>query len=244
MAVNKNFIIIEGIDGAGKGTVLDAIVGFLFTSGFNLLDLRSEEADLTDKNFFLHKYRGVITCEPTGYETGREIRGVILKNLSSYTASQVAGKFTEDRKILYQKVIIPALKNGLVVIQDRSFISTLVYQANQAKKNKEGFGFNDIVQMNSIALENPPGLVIAQQVNPETAYARLNKRTEKMDNTDFEKMDFLRINAESYKSGDWRKILEAKGTEIVDLDCDAPVEKVKKNAVKIIKEYFKEAKLF
>ena len=230
--IHKKFIIIEGIDGCGKGTVINAIIDFLKKNKIKFIDLRENNSELKD-------CKAILTCEPTHHGTGKELRDKILKNLKEYTARQVAEKFTEDRNLLYENVIIPSLKNGLVVFQDRSLISTFVYQVNEAIKNNEKFSTTDIANMNKVAMENLPGLVIVQNVNPEVAHSRLTGRTDKQDDTEFEKMEFLKKNSEGYREGEWRHLFEDKGTDIEDLDCNAQIDIVKQNAVKIIIYYLK-----
>jgi len=233
--IHEKFIIIEGIDGCGKGTVLNAIIDFLGKSKVKFLDLREKEADLTGN---LPKgIQAIITCEPTHHGAGKELKEKILKNLSSYTAKQVAEKFAEDRNELYKKVIIPASEKGLLVIQDRSFISSFVYQLNQARANNEKFSEKDLEVMNKKALDNPPGLVIVQKVKPDIAFERLSGRKDKQDGTDFEKINFLRQNSAGYSAKWWRDLLESKGTEIIELDCNEEIGRVMQNAVNVIKGY-------
>ena len=235
--LHKKFIVIEGIDGCGKGTVMNAIIDFLKRNKIRFLDLRERKEDLASSSGLTKECSAILTCEPTHHGTGRELREKILRNLENYTARQVAEKFTEDRNILYEKTVIPALKKGMVVFQDRSVISTFVYQVNEAVKNNEKFSTGDIEKMNAVAMENPPGLVIVQNVSPEAAHSRLSKRKEKQDNTEFEKIEFLKRNSEGYRKGEWRRLFAEKGTDIKDLDCNAGIDAVKQNAVKIIEDY-------
>jgi len=244
MKLHKKFIIVEGIDGAGKGVVTNTIANFLSKKSKGLLDLRKKDADLRKKSEdFFRKYKIILTCEPTCHGTGKDLRNKILKNLTRYTARQVAKKFADDRDALYKKVLIPALKKGLIVVQDRSVVSSFVYQINQAIKNKEKLTIEDIKRMNKIALSNFPGLIIVQNVDPQIAYLRLHKRKGKQDETDFEKIDALRKNSLGYKNREWREIFEKKGTEIRDLDCNLGVNNVKRNVIAMLKKYLNKNKI-
>ena len=236
MVLHKKFIIIEGIDGAGKGVVSDAIKDFLESEGLRILDLRKENVDLRKKDeIFFKKYDAILTCEPTYFGPGLELREEMLKNLPKYTARQVSEKFAEDRNILYEKVVIPALEKGMIVVQDRSVVSSLVYQVSQAIANKEKFTIEDVRKMNKTALSNPPWLIIVQDVEPETAFSRLHKRKEKQDDSDFEKIDALKRNAEGYRAKEWRELFR-EGTEIRDLDCNLEIDAVKINATRIVSD--------
>ncbi len=244
--MNSKFIIIEGIDGCGKGVAFDGVINYLKEAKISFLDLRKKEADLSKEPSLLNDVQCILTCEPTFHNTGRQLREDILTKLPEHSAKYVAEKFAEDRKELYQKIVVPALEKELFVFQDRSIISSLVYQAVQANDNRERLGVNDIASLpgNILALHHAPGLVVVQEIDPEIAYRRLYKR-EKKDNSDFEKEDFLRKIDDRYKKGQWRLFLKSKGTEIVDLDCDSLItpEMTRQGVLKEISDYIKRNKL-
>lgn len=230
----NSFIVIEGIDGCGKGVVMEGVLKFLSEKGISFSDLREKISDFKSS-------RAILTCEPTNEGKGDEIRNKILKNLKDYSAMDVAAAFAQDRAQLYRNVIIPALSRGIFIIQDRSLISSLVYQLVQSEQNSEGMTQEEVMALpgNVLAIENPPGLVIVQQIEPEIAYSRLTNRAGKMDGTDFEKIGFLRKIAEKYRAGDWRRLLQSKGSKIIDLDCnrlDTP-EMTQKAVIDIVRNY-------
>ena len=102
----SKFIVVEGSEGVGKSTQIKTIKSFL------------EE----------HKIEHIVTREPGGTSFGESIRSIILdqnNNTDNLTDSLL---FYASRYENYNKIILPALKNGKTVICDRFHYSTLVYQ--------------------------------------------------------------------------------------------------------------------
>jgi thymidylate kinase len=65
-----------------------------------------------------------------------------------------AHAFALDRQILYNKFILPALKAGKTIIQERGVVSSLVYQPIQM----ENLTLRDLLNIdgNNIAIRNAP----------------------------------------------------------------------------------------
>lgn len=104
-------ITFEGIDGSGKSTQIDLL-----------------------KNFLIDKNKNVITLrEPGGTILAERIRNILLND--KYVINPVTELllFEAARADLTEKEIIPAIKEGKIVLLDRYFDSTTAYQ---------GFGRN------------------------------------------------------------------------------------------------------
>jgi dTMP kinase len=104
MKIQKNFIVFEGLDGAGT------------TTQTRLL------AEKINNTF--------ITCEPSKNETGNFIRK-ILQNEVKVTSASLAYLFTADRDnhIFGDNGIIENCSKGRIVISDRYLFSSLAYQS-------------------------------------------------------------------------------------------------------------------
>lgn len=102
------FIVFEGLDGSGKGTQIALLHKRLESEG---------------KRVF-------ITCEPTGYDTGRLLREA-LGGAVEKGQCELAGLFLTDR-IAHctnkQNGIAAMLKAGYTVICDRYYYSSFAYQ--------------------------------------------------------------------------------------------------------------------
>jgi len=94
---------------------------------------KSTQAQRLYENLKSAGYDVVLTREPGGTELGKQIREILL---TPRPKEQELSKATElflyqaDRAQHYKEVLKPALKAGKIVISDRYFDSTLVYQGN------------------------------------------------------------------------------------------------------------------
>ena len=102
----SKFIVVEGSEGVGKSTQIKTIKSFL------------EE----------HKIDYIVTREPGGTSFGESIRSIILDQNNDTGNLTDSLLFYASRYENYNKIILPALKNGKTVICDRFHYSTLVYQ--------------------------------------------------------------------------------------------------------------------
>ena len=115
------FITFEGLDGSGKTTQMKILSDYLKNRGFDV----------------------ITTIEPGGTKIGRKIRKILLdeENLDmSHKAETFL--FLASRAELVSKVIAPALREGKIVISDRFFDSTIVYQGIA-----RGLGKKQILEM-------------------------------------------------------------------------------------------------
>lgn len=105
---NGKFITLEGIEGAGKSTVIKFIADFL----------RENKIEL------------VITREPGGTEIAEKIRKVVLdhNNEPMHPDTEILLYFASRAQHLHQ-VIIPALEQGKWVLCDRFTDATYAYQS-------------------------------------------------------------------------------------------------------------------
>jgi dTMP kinase len=101
------FITLEGIEGSGKSTQLENIVAFLKTRG----------------------YECVTSREPGGTPVGAQIRKVLLDPCNAgLDATAELLLYNADRVQHIRSVIQPHLAAGRVVVCDRFFDATMVYQ--------------------------------------------------------------------------------------------------------------------
>lgn len=98
------FIVFEGIDGAGSTTQTN----FLFKY------LKSK------------KHQVIKTCEPTDGPIGKLIRRA-LKHELKFSWETLQLMYSADRADHLDKLILPSVDSGKIVISDRYFFSTLAY---------------------------------------------------------------------------------------------------------------------
>ena len=101
------FITLEGIEGAGKTTQVKNIVAFLQSKGYDC----------------------VTTREPGGTPIGRQIRSILLDPANQgLDAGAELLLYLADRVQHIRSFIEPNLAAGRIVLCDRFFDATLVYQ--------------------------------------------------------------------------------------------------------------------
>jgi dTMP kinase len=131
------FIVIEGLDGAGKTTLSRHLVR----------DLRKLGISTT------------WTTEPSNSSVGRILRRSILKGRK--TSSQLeALMFAADRFLHLEHEVVPALRNGRTVVSDRYVYASLAYQGAQGLADKWIRKINRFARKPDLALylDIPPEL--------------------------------------------------------------------------------------
>ena len=141
------FVTMEGCEGSGKSTQL------------RLLAERLDGAGI--------KY--IMTREPGGSEIAERIREIILDGKNTAMCDECEALLYAAARVQHLKeVVIPALKEGTLVICDRYVDSSLAYQGVA-----RGLGEEYVAEINSFALrECPPDLTIFLNIPPRSAFAR------------------------------------------------------------------------
>ena len=124
MSASK-YIAFEGMEGAGKSTVVRRVADHLRERGFDVVTVR----------------------EPGGTGVGEAIRSILLDGGLVPLARAEAALFAAARAQLIAEVVLPALERGAWVLSDRSAYSSLAYQAGG-----RGLPFDEVRRLNDIAL--------------------------------------------------------------------------------------------
>lgn len=140
-------ITLEGIEGAGKSSQLKNIVAFFQGRG----------------------YECVTTREPGGTAVGAQIRGILLNPESrDLDASTELLLYVADRIQHIQTVIAPHLAAKRVVLCDRYFDATMVYQGYARGLNKDL-----ILELHRLVCKGlMPDLTLLFDLDPQIGLAR------------------------------------------------------------------------
>ncbi|WP_027063508.1 dTMP kinase [Mesoplasma seiffertii] len=200
------FITIEGMDGSGKTTAIAPIKECLESLGYKVL----------------------LTREPGGHKVSEEIRKVILADYSEgmhpWTEALL---YIASRKEHIDKVVVPALQQGYVVISDRFMDSTSAYQGNA-----RGLGIAKVNEIQEIVLDGCiPDLTIYFDLNMEEAERRINKRPELKNRLDRENLDFKLKVKDGYD-----QLVKSFPNRIKVIDANLGIEEVQQQTKKIIVE--------
>ena len=186
-------IAVEGIDGSGKTTIVRHLVEELRKRGYDVVAFK----------------------EPTDSEYGKMIRQILKDRKVS--PEEELKLFIKDREFNVRNNILPALKDGKVVIMDRYYYSTMAYQG--------ALGL-DVERIKMLNKQFPkPDLVIILDVSPETALKRI-KAKRKPDR--FEDVEYLRRV---------REIFLSLKNNVVVVDAERDIEEVKRDVLKIVLEF-------
>ncbi len=165
---NKGFfIVVEGIEGAGKSSCIKLIEEIL------------EE---------FHYEAPVHTREPGGTKLAEQIREILLKkddeNLCS--ESELLLMYA-SRAQLVNLVIKPALAQGKAIIGDRHDLSSIAYQGGG-----RGMNIETIKNLKKVAIGDfKPDLTLLLDVDPEIGLKRVDSRGQSRDRFESEKISFF-----------------------------------------------------
>lgn len=167
------YIAFEGIEGSGKST----------------------QARLLAENLSKEGYSVVQTREPGGSPTSEKIREILLAPGNAVGSLTEAYLFAVSRAQSLREVVGPAIKEGKIVVAERSFYSSLVYQGLGRE-----LGVDKIWQINKEAVADvKPDLVIFADISPQDGFARLDKSGRKRDRIEEEgTVDFYKRIRKGY----------------------------------------------
>ena len=168
------FITLEGPEGSGKTTAVEAAVKKLEEMGYQI----------------------VRTREPGGTPIAEQIRNVILdKGNTAMDSRTEALLYAASRRQHLVEKVWPALKEGKIVICDRYLDSSLAYQGGA-----RGLGIDNVLNVNLFATENTwPDLTLLFDIKPEIGLARISANAEReVNRLDLEKLEFHNSVRESF----------------------------------------------
>ena len=152
------FVVVEGIDGSGSTTHTKLLGKALRQRGLKVVE----------------------TCEPTPGPIGALIRQVLQRRLfvadatgpRAFAWSTMALLFAADRMDHLDSTVVPALREGAVVLSDRYDLSSLAYQSVTAPTGEKVVPW--IRELNAAALR--PDLTVVIDVPVEVAEKRRRSR--------------------------------------------------------------------
>lgn len=188
------FITFEGTDGSGKTTQIELLTKYLKGKGHKVLN----------------------TIEPGGTELGEKIRSILLDCENTGMSSRAETLlFQASRAELVSKVIGPALNSGEIIICDRFFDSTIVYQGMA-----RGLGVEEILDMSLWATGGlVPDITFLLSLDEEWGKRRLLGVNR--DRIEMEKDSFKKKVCQGYK-----KLAERFADRIVNIDAGLTIEEI------------------
>jgi dTMP kinase len=158
------FISLEGGEGAGKTTVLNAVCDVLHLRGFEVLRTR----------------------EPGGTEAGEAIRHLLLNKAFMLQAETELLLMFAARAQLVRELIVPALNRGTVVVSDRFTDASFAYQGGG-----RGIDTAHIAELERWAALIKPDLTFLLDLPVEVGMQRARLRGGELDRIEAEQNDFF-----------------------------------------------------
>lgn len=200
------FITFEGGEACGKSTQIQLLKEYI--------DKRQDK-----KNF-------IFIREPGGTKLGEEIRELLLNfETDSPTPKAELLLFLASRAQIFEKIILPSLNEGKVVIADRFFDSTVAYQ---------GFARNilsaeEIYDLHKTILGNfLPDITFYLKISPSEAFKR-KAVFPALDRMEKEGKDFHQKVYEGYNY-----LSEKEPDRFEVIDATQSIEKIHQQIVTVI----------
>lgn len=203
------FISLEGPEGAGKTSVLEALLPQLKEMGCELLTTR----------------------EPGGVAISEKIREVILdKGHTAMDAKTELLLYIASRRQHLAEKVLPALGQGTWVLQDRFIDSSVAYQGYG-----RGLAVDDVEWLNQFATDGlKPDLTLYFDIDVKEGLARISRDQEReVNRLDLEGLDLHERVRQGYLT-----ILEKEPERVVKIDASQPLEQVVADSLAVIKERF------
>ena len=140
-------VVLEGIDGGGKTTLRAALAARVRAAGREVVE----------------------TKEPTDGPIGQAIRALARTGRAAVTPEDELQLFLDDRAEHVRAVVRPALARGAVVLQDRSYFSTIAYQAERGLDPA-------MIRARCEAIAPRPDVLFVLDLPVDDALARITRR--------------------------------------------------------------------
>lgn len=249
MKLKSFFISFEGLEGAGKSTQTELLVGRLREQPPSAgSGLGSTEGSWNGREV-------VATREPGGTRIGEQIRAIThSRGNVDLTAETETYLMAAARAQHVSEIIVPALEDGKIVVCDRFIDSSLAYQGYGRELgaevvfdlNKLALGqTSDVYEDKHLMFKTPvyepvyedkhqmfimPDLTILLDVDYDNGIARRNG-TEKIDRLDLQQRGFYERVREGYE-----EISERYAERIVRVNGNGTIEETAEKVWKIVQK--------
>ena len=206
-----NYLItLEGVEGSGKSTLIQYLKEFIESIGKKV----------------------IVTREPGGIEISEQIRSVILDTENTKMDGRTeALLYAAARRQHLVERIIPALKEGNVVLCDRFIDSSLAYQGYA-----RGLGIDEVLSINEFAIGSfMPNLTLYLDLDPQIGLSRIRKnKGREVNRLDLEEISFHLKVREGYE-----EVIKRFPDRIVRVDANQELDKVLSDTKQILLEKLK-----
>lgn len=198
------FITFEGCDGCGKTTQLNLLADFLNEKGYQVL----------------------ITREPGAKGLGEKIRELLLNYDGEVSQRCESFLFLADRAQHIDKIVKPAVENGVIVLCDRHTDSTIAYQGYG-----RGLDIDELNKLNEIATGSmKPDLTLLFDVDSETSMKRIGENKDRMESAGIEFQKKVRKG--------YLELAQKEPNRIKVFNSSKSIEELHQEVINIVKTIF------
>lgn len=204
MKIDKQgfFISFEGADGVGKTTQITLLIEYLKSK----------------------KRETFATREPGGTAVGEKVREILLDPSMEMEKRTETLLYLSARAEHVEKIILPKVKDGIIVLSDRFSDSTLVYQGMA-----RGLDVDTLIKINNFATNGLlPDLTFLLDAPVERLAKRMQKRG-KADRIEQEGLKFQQLVREGFL-----QLAKSYLERIVVIDALESIEKIQESIRKSI----------
>ncbi|MDP1713641.1 MAG: dTMP kinase [Anaerolineales bacterium] len=198
------FITLEGPEGSGKTSHIPYLVEYLREKGYVVFPTR----------------------EPGGTSIGEQIREVIhdLKNLEMHPRTETL-LYQAARAQIVEQVIKPRLADGVIVISDRYYDSTIAYQGYGHQQN-----LDEVRALVNYATGGlTPDLTILLDLDVEVGLKRKKKNDEEWNRMDAHEVEFYKRVRVGYL-----EMVKAEAQRWIVVNSDQKWESVQEELKKVL----------
>lgn len=229
------FVVVDGLDGVGKGIFLNVFVEEAQRDGKRVFDVdlfEKEHGRLPSPDLIIGSYDLIKTSEPTFSGLGKLIREEYTKKGSVYSAGFVAKAYARCRKNLYKQLLIPVREAGVDVNQSRSFSTSVVFQRQQAVNEGRTFSVSEILAIpeNKFCVDYPMDILVVPTIDDAAKVVPRFENRDKKDDCRYENLDFQLKIKPHYESEEFKQLFASLGVKLIYLDAGVSVEYSKQQA--------------
>ncbi|MEI7474116.1 MAG: dTMP kinase [bacterium] len=196
------FITFEGADGSGKTTQISKLSNYL-----------------TNNNT-----KNIQTRDPGGTELGSSLRQILLHYPNYISPNCELFLYLADRSQHVDEKILPALKEGNIVLCDRFIDSSLAYQGYG-----RGIDLNQIIELNKIATRGLiPDLTILLDIDTDTAANRIAREKDRFES---EAQEFHKKVRQGYL-----EVAKSDPSRFVIINANQSIEDIFTQLISVLKE--------
>jgi dTMP kinase len=219
-------VVFEGVEGAGKSTQIQHLLRWLEQTGWQAW---------IQQHLSLSVSPILVTREPGGTVLGQQLRRLLLD--SALTASEGLSNRAElllyaaDRTQHVQRVLNPAIAQGMLVLCDRYTDSTVAYQGYG-----RGFDLALIHQLNAIATDGlVSNLTFWLDLDVQQGLQRARQRQSALEGKD--RMEAAELSFHQRVQQGFKAIAEAEPHRVVCIDASNSEARVAEQIQAVMEQY-------